>query len=89
MIVKFLSFSNAAQNAMHPELNTTTVIEGTGYYFPVQVWQCTSNHSTVPLKSRLTVPRASILADFIELDKMQVNIQGVEHDLQRTRSLTN
>ena len=31
----------------------------------------------------MLISRASLHNDFVELDKMQVNIQGVEHDLQQ------
>ena len=35
----------------------------------------------------LSISRASLHADFVELDMMQVNIQGVEHDLQRIEQI--
>ena len=35
----------------------------------------------------LQISRASLHADFVELDKMQVNIQGVEHDLRRIEQI--
>ena len=31
----------------------------------------------------LLISRTSLHADLVELDKMQVNIQGVEHDLRQ------
>ena len=31
------------------------------------------------------ISRASLHNDFVEVDKMQVNIQGVEHDLRRIK----
>ena len=35
----------------------------------------------------LYISHASLHADFVELHKMQVNIQGVEHDLQRIEQI--
>ena len=35
----------------------------------------------------LKISRASLHVDFVELDKMQVNIQGVEHDLRRIEQI--
>ena len=35
----------------------------------------------------LYISRASLHADFVELDKMQVNIQGVEDDLRRIEQI--
>ena len=35
----------------------------------------------------MLISRAPLHNDFVELDKMQVNIQGVEHDLQRIEQI--
>ena len=35
----------------------------------------------------LQISRASLHIDFVELDKMQVNNQGVEHDLRRIEQI--
>ena len=35
----------------------------------------------------MLISRASLHNDFVELDKMQVNIQGVEHNLQRIEQI--
>ena len=35
----------------------------------------------------LLISRAPLRAYFVELDKMQVNIQGVEHDLRRIEQI--
>jgi len=35
----------------------------------------------------LQISHTSLHNDFVELDKMQVNIQGAEHDLRRTEQI--